>query len=419
MFDLKGRVNNRGIALIVVLTGLTILAAFSSEFTYRSRVDIRVATNLEKRVQAYFHARSGMEIARLVITSQKMVDQALASFGLSGKSTGLELWRFAPKFVEVFTTSTLNFAGFDLMKLDGVSGIGVDLGGFEIVVQPEDSKVNVNSGSTDKEKREIFSKLYPILAGQIDDEPLTGMDRKAAEVILNIIDWSDGDDSRSDIDSNGNVLSTAGAGENLNYSKYGYQARNAKMDSVDELLMVEGITDELFCRFNNMMTVYNTQKLNVNEADPFLIKALVCDNLISGKEQVCGYNYMQPGSVMDQAMYLMEECRRIKTSLNMPTFMSAAEFAAFWSKLPDPLNKMILVNADTLKASVGTKSNVLRVTSRGWVDESGHEMTAVIDTGSTAWVYWKERGFDSSDKMDEGQNRRDGANDEGDSQSGK
>ena len=76
---MAGRFNNRGVALIIVLTGLTILAAFSSEFTYRSRVDIRIATNLERRAQAYFHARSGMEIGRLVITSQKMVDQALAS----------------------------------------------------------------------------------------------------------------------------------------------------------------------------------------------------------------------------------------------------------------------------------------------------------------------------------------------------
>lgn len=411
--------NNKGIALIVVLTGLTILAAFSSEFTYRSRVDIRVATNLEKRVQAYFHARSGMEIARLVITSQKMVDQALASFGLSGKSAGLELWRFAPKFVDVFTTSSLNFLGFDLMNLSGVTGVGVDQGGFEIVVVPEDSRVNVNAGSTDKEKREIFSKLYPILAGQIDDEPVTGMDRKAAEVILNIIDWSDADDSRSDIDSNGNVLSAAGGGENLNYSKYGYRARNAKMDSVDELLMVEGMTEDLFCRFGNMMTVYNTQKLNINEADPFLIKALVCDNLVTGKEQVCGYNYMTPGTIMDQAMYLLETCRQMKSQLNMPAFNSAAEFVAFWSKLPDPLNKLILVNADTLKAAVGTKSNILRVTSRGWVDESGHEMTAVIDSGSTAWVYWKERGFDSSAKVDEGRKKGSGLKTEGDSQSGK
>lgn len=399
--------NNRGVALIIVLTGLTILAAFSSEFTYRTRVDVRVATNLERRTQAYFHARSGMEIGRLVITSQKMVDQALASFGISGKAAGLELWRFAPKFVDVFTSSSLEFMGFQLMNLDGVRGVGIQRGGFELQIEPEDSRINVNSGSTDKEKRAIFTKLYPVLAGQIDDAPMVGMDRKAAEVILNIIDWADPDDGRSDIDSNGNLLSTAGSGENQNYSRWGYRARNAKMDSLDELLMIEGVTDDIFCRFSNMLTVYNTDKINVNEADPFLIKAMVCDNLTTDKLAVCGYNYMSPGSVMDQAMYLFETCRMMKQQLNMPAFNNAADFVGFWSRLPSPLNQLILVNSDTLRAQAGTKSDVLRVTSRGWVDESGHEMTAVIDVGSTAWLSWKERGFDSSSKQDLGYGTRD------------
>ncbi len=395
-------INNRGVALMIVLTGITILAAFSSEFTYRTRVDVKVATNLEKRTQAYFHARSGMEIGRLVITSQKMVDQALASFGISGKAAGLELWRFAPKFVDVFTSSSLEFMGFQLMNLSGVKGVGISRGGFELQIDPEDSRINVNSGSTDKEKRAIFTKLYPILAGQIDDAPMVGVDRKAAEVILNIIDWADPDDSQSDVDSNGNLLSTVGGGENQSYSRWGYRARNAKMDSLDELLMVEGITDDIFCRFSNMLTVYNTDKVNVNEADPYLIKALVCDNLTTDKLAVCGYNYMAPGSVMDQAMYLLETCRMMKKQLNMPAFNSASDFVGFWSRLPSPLNQLILVNADTLRQQVGTKSQVLRVTSRGWVDESGHEMSAVIDVGSTAWLSWKERGFDSSSKLDLG-----------------
>lgn len=395
---MAGRFNNKGVALIIVLTGLTILAAFSSEFTYRSRVDIKVATNLEKRVQAYFHARSGMEIGRLVITSQKMVDQALASFGMSGKAAGLELWRFAPKFVDVFTSSSLSFLGFQLMNLEGIKGVGVERGGFELEIVPEDSRINVNAGDSDKDKRAVFSKLYPVLAGQIDDEPMTGMDRKAAEVILNIIDWADPDDSRSDIDSNGNLLSTAGAGENMNYSRWGYTSRNARMDSLDELLMIEGVTDSLFCRFKDMLTIYNTSKIDVNEADPFLIKAVVCDNLLADKEQICGYNYMTPGSIMDQAMYLFETCRQMKRQLNMPAFMSASDFVNFWTRLPEPLNQLIRVNTDTLRASAGTKSSVLRVVSRGWVDESGHEMSAVIDVGSTAWLSWKERGFDSSGK---------------------
>ena len=294
------------------------------------------------------------------------------------------------------------------MNLDGVTGVGVSQGGFELEIVPEDARINVNTGSSDKDKREVFSKLYPLLAGQVEDEPMTGMDRKAAEVILNIIDWADPDDSRSDIDSNGNLLSTVGSGENTNYSRWGYTSHNARMDSLDELLMIDGVTDSLYCRFKDMLTVYNTGKVNVNEADPFLIKAIVCDNLLADREQICGVNYMSPGSIMDQAMYLFETCRQMKQQLNMPPFMSASDFVNFWTRLPEPLNQLIRVNTDTLRASAGTKSSVLRVISRGWVDESGHEMSAVIDVGSTAWLSWKERGFDSSSREDKGL-RRDGS----------
>lgn len=397
----------RGVALVVVLTGIAILAAFSTEFTYRSRVDIKVATNLEKRVQAYFHARSAMEIARLVVTSQKMVDNAIAAFGgmMPGGSASnrtVELWRFAAKFTEVFNSSSLNFLGVDLMDLKEVQGVGVKEGGFELEIVPEDSRINVNAGSTASDRKQMFTKIYPLLAGQIEDAPLVGMDRKAAELILNMLDWTDPDDERSDIDSNGNLVSAGGAGENVDYSKYGYKARNARMDSVEELRLIEGMTDELFCKFGELFTVYQTEQINVNEADLFLLKALMCDNLLGNAMEVCGQNYATPNSLMDQAMLQLEMCRRIKKSLYLPPFSSANAFVDFWNRLPAPLNLYIKVNANTLRPMVGTQSKILRVRATGWVGATGHEITAVIDQGSTNYLHWRERGFDASGKKNFG-----------------
>ncbi|MBM4398418.1 MAG: general secretion pathway protein GspK, partial [Deltaproteobacteria bacterium] len=239
---------SRGVALVIVLTGITILAAFSAEFSYRSRVDVRVATNLEKQVQAYFHARSAMEIVKLVVTSQKFVDQATAAFGV--KAGGFELWRFACKFAEVFNTSSLNFLGIDFLDLKGTEGLGVEKGGFTCEVVPEDAKINLNGVLSVADRKALFTKLYALLRGQVEPDTKGGRDdRKAAELILNIMDWVDADDERSDIDSNGNFVQAGGAGENTSYSRYGYKARNAKMDSVDEVRLVEGMTDDLFCRF--------------------------------------------------------------------------------------------------------------------------------------------------------------------------
>ena len=391
--------DNRGVALIIVLTGITVLAAFSAEFSYRSRVDVRVATNLEKQIQAYFHARSAMEIVRLVVTSQKFVDQAVAAFGM--KSSGFELWRFACKFAEVFNTASLNFLGIELMNLKGTEGLGVEKGGFSCEIVPEDAKISLNSVATVAARKTLFTKLYALLRGQVDPDTKGGRDdRKAAELILNIMDWVDPDDERSDIDSNGNFVQAGGAGENTSYSRYGYKARNAKMDTVEEVRLIEGMTDDLFCRFGNNFTVYDTDKLNVNEADPLLIRAIVCDNLLGDPYQVCGPPGVTGGMFpMDMAMAYLETCRSIKRALYAPPFNGENDFIGFWQRLPEPLNQLIQVNTSTLRPFVGIKSKALRVVARGFVGQSGHQITAVIDTGSTNWLYWKESGFDAAAGM--------------------
>jgi len=392
----------RGVALVVVLTGIAILAAFSTEFAYRSRVDIQTASNLERRIQAYFHARSAMEIVRLVLTSQKFVDQAARAFGggVPGLARGhLELWRFACKFAEVFSSSSLNFMGLEVLNLKGSPGIGVEQGGFHCEITPEDSRVNLNAALTAADRKAMFTKLYALLRGQVDEESIagTGEDRKAVELILNIMDWTDPDDERSDIDSNGNFVQAAGAGENVNYSKYGYRARNAKMDSVEEVRLVEGMTDDLFCRFGRQFTVYQTDKLDVNEADLMLIRAIVCDNLLNvDPVQVCGVAAAGSLAPVDMALGLLEVCRSIKRALFTPPFSNENEFISFFSRLPEPLNQVVQVNPTTLRPIVGTRSKVLRVTANGWSAETGHRIEAVVDTSSLNYLSWKETGYDAS-----------------------
>ncbi len=399
--------SDRGVALVVVLTGVAILAAFSTEFSYRTRVDIQVASNLERRIQAYFHARSAMEIARLVITSQKFVDQAVSAFGggVPGLSRGnFELWRYACKFAEIFSSSTLNFMGLEIMNLKGSEGIGVEEGGFACEVVPEDSRINLNASLTAQDRRAMFTKLYALLRGQVDEEAGPRDDRKAVELILNIMDWTDPDDERSDIDSNGNFVQAAGAGENVDYAKYGYRTRNAKMDTVEEVRLVEGMTDDLFCRFGRQFTVYPTEKLNVNEAELLLIKSVVCDNLLNADPLVvCGVGapvgvggWAHSMPPMDMALGLLEVCRTIKRALFTPPFASENDFISFFSRLPEPLNQAVQVNPTTLRAIVGTRTKVLRVTARGWAGESGHQIEAVIDTSSLNYLYWRETGFDAT-----------------------
>ncbi|MBM4386749.1 MAG: hypothetical protein FJ088_03360, partial [Deltaproteobacteria bacterium] len=158
--------DNKGVALILVLASVAILAAFSSEFAYRNRVNIHIGTNIARDIQAYYHARSAMEVVRLVITSQKFVDNAMKMYSsmMPGlKSSNFELWPFACKFAEVFNTGTLNFLGVDLVKLKDVEGLGVEKGGFSCEIAPEDAKININNVRNASEKKLLVEKLYALV----------------------------------------------------------------------------------------------------------------------------------------------------------------------------------------------------------------------------------------------------------------
>ncbi|MBP7125223.1 general secretion pathway protein GspK [Myxococcota bacterium] len=387
----------RGVALVLVLAGIAILAAFSAEFTHRSSIAVQSAHNLERQVQAYFHARSGMEIARLVVTSQKMVDQAVAAFG--GGRRVVDLWQYAGKFAEIFSRGTVQVLGVDFINLKGQPGLGVQEGSFEVAVEPEDARISINAGASIQDRKALFTRLYPLLAWRVDPESrptATGMDRKAAEVILNLIDWTDPDDERSDIDSAGNFVSAGGAGENVDYSRHGYRARNAPMDSLEEMRLVEGVSDDLFCRLKDLVTPYQTGKVNVNEADLQVLKALICDNLLGDRQVACGQTLDSGNTLVDRVLLLLDSCRRIKRELFLPPFANENEFLGFFQRLPEPFSQLLALNQGTLRALIGTRAKTLRVTSRGWAGSSGWQITAVIDQGSTNWLYWRETGFDAS-----------------------
>jgi general secretion pathway protein K len=380
----------------VVLTGITILAAFSAEFTYRARIDIQVASNLEKQVQAYFHARSAMEIGMMTLTAENEFRKRFPFL-----PRNLDLWRIAPQFVQIFANQSMSFMGLDVLNLKGAEGLGVEKGNFELEVQSEDSRIPINIAPTDAERRGLFNRLYPILAGEVDPEARQGMDRKAADLILNIIDWQDPDDDRTDIDSAGNLVSAGGAGENTDYSKYGYKARNARFDTVEELRLIEGMTDELFCRFGDDLTVYPTEKINVNGASLQLLKSLICTNLMAASP-VGGPNPCQielVGAAVNQGLDIVERCRRLRSSLFMPPFNNEKEFFDQW-RLAGALVSMqipvdLTVNEQNLRPMIGTRTKSVRLVGRGWVGSSGHQITAVADRGKATYLYWKETGFDA------------------------
>src|SRR5713101_1594847 len=107
-----GAARERGVTLIIVVVAIAILTAVATEFAYNSRVDLQLATNQRDEVRAYYLARSGIAISRLLLTFQKQVDKikipnfasllsppgrspAPSSLNTQQPSLNLQLWKMA------------------------------------------------------------------------------------------------------------------------------------------------------------------------------------------------------------------------------------------------------------------------------------------------------------------------------------
>src|SRR5204863_9773327 len=74
-------VHHRGVALILVLTTLAILTAVGVDFSYSSRVSLKLAENLRDETRAEFMAKSAINLSRLLLHFQKQLDQMGGQLG--------------------------------------------------------------------------------------------------------------------------------------------------------------------------------------------------------------------------------------------------------------------------------------------------------------------------------------------------
>ncbi len=72
---LAGERRRKGVAMLLVLIGLAVLALVANEARYNSMVELRLARNQRDEVRAYYLAQSGIGMSRLVLKFQKQLDQ--------------------------------------------------------------------------------------------------------------------------------------------------------------------------------------------------------------------------------------------------------------------------------------------------------------------------------------------------------
>lgn len=220
--------NENGFALLLSLLIVVLLVIIIFEADYQIRADLRAAGNFRDDLKAEYLARSGISAGEALLK-----DDAKNSPGHDGLD---EFWA-AP--IPEYPLG------------DGL------LSGF---IVDEERKININVLVKDN-----LGQLTVDLVRKTQLERLFRLLDIAPELVDAIVDWLDSDDTP-----------LAYGAESPSYQSLnpGYSARNGKMQTLQELHMVWGITNEIYNKISPYLTVYGEGKINVNTADTLVLQSL-------------------------------------------------------------------------------------------------------------------------------------------------
>jgi general secretion pathway protein K len=317
-------------------------------FAFDAHIEARVISYVRKRTKAEYLARSGIEIAELLMRKSLEV-------------------RKTPRADRNVTEEEDRWYGQAKGLAEGLAirGLTEKLGDGEITLDivPEPARRNINNlGSSDREREESLERILEV--GGVPEEFWP-------ELIESFLDWTDKDDEPR----------TAGAETDDYYAQLErpYRAKNGPLDTVEELQLVKGFTREIvsggvfklgpddddaitMSGIKDLLTVYGNGRLDVNAASKRSLMTLPgVDDLIAD------------AIVQERQGWVDEEGEQ----QDMP-FENVNDF---FSRIPE-------INRSEVQKYVATGSTIYRITSVGSVggverriwciaNHSGKEMTVL------------------------------------------
>jgi general secretion pathway protein K len=246
--------NERGVALLLTLLLLSALTVLTFYLHRKTTAEAVVGEAFKHQVRLRAVADSAVRIG-LAILHPQGGDEAVATL--------LDPWANISKkaLVELFPDGTAELAIVDLS------------GRFQInsLVNPASTKMRSSRRPTlqEEEARRILLRLLTGGDFAIDGE------LEARQLIDALVDWLDGDDRESEWGAESSYYRSL---------EPSYGCRNGPMKYVEELLLVRGVSRELFWgtprskALADHVTVHGSDgRININTALPALVRSLHAD----------------------------------------------------------------------------------------------------------------------------------------------
>lgn len=298
------RERRRGIALIIAITALAILAVLLADLHQNTSTSFAIAATQRDQLKAEYMAKSGLNLTRLLVAAEPDIRRVVTPYymALAGRPPPmLPVWRMADSLLKPFcdprATRSMS-TGIDFSSAQGLDDTGATC---SIVSFAENAKINVNAPlnfAGDRARRSIAMQLYAMMGGyQLESryDPLfqqrdrDGQVTTRLDVVSSIIDWWDFDLDRTVFDpGRGQVTSSGSEDDHYQRLPDPYRIKNAPLDSLEELRLVRGIGDDFWSTFveprpddpdARIVTIYGSGAVNPNEAPAEVLLARLCSYL--------------------------------------------------------------------------------------------------------------------------------------------
>jgi general secretion pathway protein K len=223
----------RGSVLIYVVWVVILLSLLAAAAGSQASFALNLSDRLSGDLRAAYLARGAAAYAATVLAR----DRTLSADGSQDE------WSDSPG---LFLDHPLPGGSFSLIRApraDGAPRYGMD---------DEGSRVSLNASPA-----EVLQRLFQA-AGAVDEEA-------AAEIAAAVEDWRDEDDDERPKGAEGFYYRSRSKG---------YDCKNGPFENVEELLLIRGVTPELYRAVEPHLTVYGWGRVNLNTAGRVVLQAL-------------------------------------------------------------------------------------------------------------------------------------------------
>jgi len=236
--------DSRGVALILTILIVSLIVALTVQFNRTMRTHVASAGNVGHGLKALYAAKSGVAYGFAVLQDDTPDVDTLQ-----------DDWANPDKMASMGAASQALFDG----------------GRFELKIADESGKIPINQLVEREYLEGVFRRLLELEEFELDQDTVD-------TIVDSTMDWIDGP---SEDDEEDELERFRGAEDGYYQSlEKPYHCKNGPLDVPEELLLVKGVTPELFHGTDDrpgigkFISVFGDGKININTADIMVLRAL-------------------------------------------------------------------------------------------------------------------------------------------------